>query len=54
MDNHGQTKLEIAAAAEEVASQFGAHGTDICDRVSDAFLEFAQRIRESIGEGYSP
>jgi len=48
MDNHDQTKLEIALAAEEVANYYASMGTDIYDTVSEAFARFAVEIRERV------
>ena len=45
MDNHDQTKLEIAAAADEVARSFSGDGNDISRAISRAFTEFAEEIR---------
>jgi len=48
LDNHDQTKLEIAAAAEEVARSFVGDGTDISRAISRAFEEFAEGIRQHV------
>ena len=50
MDNHDQTKLEIAAAADEVANSLGCDGTPISRIVNRAFVEFAEEIRKSAAE----
>lgn len=50
VDNHDQTKLEIAAAACEVALEFSCNGTAASDTISKAFVEFAERIRKRVGK----
>ena len=48
MDNHDQTKLEMAAAADEVAQSFAGDSNDISRAISRAFTEFAEGIRERV------
>lgn len=48
VNNHQQTKLEIACEIEAVASEFGAHGTDINNAISEALARIAFRLRENV------
>lgn len=50
MDNHDQTKLEIAAAADEVAQSFRGNCGDLSRAISKAFEEFAEAIRERVSK----
>ena len=54
MDNHDQTKLEIAAAAEEVAhslSDRAGYAPSIA--VGEAFAKLAELIRNSVSKDSS-
>jgi len=51
MDNHDQTKLEIAAAADEVARSFSGDDNDISRTISRAFEQFADNMRERVTRG---
>ena len=51
MDNHDQTKLEIAAAADEVARSFRGNSGDLSRAISIAFEEFTEAIRKRTVRG---
>ncbi len=53
MDNHDQTKLEIAAAADDTALRIECEDRygEVSNAVSKAFREFATEIRNRVSEG---
>jgi len=52
VNNHDQTKLEIAAAADEIADERDSiYTTDISTAISAAFRQFAEEVRNRTTRG---
>ena len=50
MNNHDQTKLEIAMAAEQVSNYHASMSSELDAAISQAFSRFATEMRERIGK----